>query len=89
MPEGDGSSTNMSIHAITGDEVNDTISVNKSNEESMAEPSKMQETHREEYVKTNIIRFCAFVVAKPKLSFGKCSVGKDLYSCCGKPAYVP
>ena len=70
------SSTNMSIQTVTpstvsGDEVIDN---NKSTEKAMAEPSQVQDDLKEEDVKTSIVRFCAFVVAKPKLSFGKCSL---------------
>jgi hypothetical protein len=66
--------TSSTVSADEVNNVNNTICVNKSNEEPMAEPSKLQGSHGEEHVKANIVRLCAFVVAKPKLSFGKCSV---------------
>ena len=74
--QGEEGAEKMSVQAVSpssmsADEVN---TFNKANEESMADPSTLQENHGEEFVKTNIIRFCAFVVAKPKLSFGKYSV---------------
>ncbi|CAB4031489.1 Hypothetical predicted protein, partial [Paramuricea clavata] len=64
----------MSIQPVTSstlsaDEVNNTICINKSNEEPMTEPSKLQESHGEEHVQAKVVGFCAFVVAKPKLSF--------------------
>lgn len=70
---------NMSVQTVTPssaytDEVNDTNCIEKSGEKQMAESSKtlkQLETRGEEDVQTNIISFCAFVVAKPKLSFGK------------------
>ena len=72
MSSREDSSTNMSIQTVTpstvsGDEVIDN---NKSTEKAMSEPSQVQEGLKEEDVKTSIVRFCAFVVAKPKLSFG-------------------
>ena len=79
MSAREGSTTNMSIQPVTSstvsaDEVNNTICISKSNEEtmSMAEPSKLQESHGEDHVQAKIVGFCAFVIAKPKLSFGKC-----------------
>ena len=76
MSAREDNSTNMSMQTVTpstvsGDEVIDN---NKSIEKVMAEPSQVQDGLKEEDVKTSIVRFCAFVVTKPKLSFGKCSV---------------
>ena len=67
------SSTNMSIQpsTVSGDKVIESTDNDKSTEKVMAEPSQMQDGLKEEYVKSKIVRFCAFVVAKPKLSFGK------------------
>ena len=67
---------NMSIHAVTpsmsSDDIKDTVNVNQ----SMAEPaSKLQENHKEEHVKMKIVGFCAFVVTRPTLSFGKYRTG--------------
>ena len=78
MSASEDSTTNMSVHSVTPstmpvDGISNAGYVNTLNEGEMAPPlaSKEQESHGEEHVKSKIVGFCAFIVAKPKLSFGE------------------
>lgn len=77
MSASEGSTANMSVHSVAPspsmpvDGISNAGYVNTLNEGVMAQPASKEESHGEQHVKSNIVGFCAFIVAKPKLSFGE------------------
>ena len=75
MSSSEDNTTNMSVHSVTPS-TEPVVGVKNAgyvmNEDIMTPADlKEQESHVEEHIKSNIVAFCAFIVAKPKLSFGE------------------